>query len=594
MVVGDIFTMIHLRLSLQVTTFLGMTSLLAGCFSTSLEWISPEEMLRRQEDALRFKFSCDPSARPSGNFLKRLTREELLATLHRTINDYLGSEASAVLTSIQSEESLLPGDSAAAIQLFRSSNKNMTDLADPLTRLAIKLADQVTASSSRISLFFGSCANSSPLSSTCFQQSVVNRVARRFFRRPPSTEEVQRIQALYNSDASNGLRNLMIYFALSPAFVFHDYLGGTEIEHKILQMTPYERVSRASFFFLGEGPDDGLLERVRLGQVTNDSQYATLVSSLFNSSPYQTRLRSHFLSFFRQWLRYEDKAVASGRLQDPKYQATFNGLQVDQNFVNAAKTELDQLFTYHVFYRPGSSFEDLFSSRTVLTQNATLANAYGVSPWNGNYTGTLPTVAETRGFLARTAVLYHGNENRHFFPDGHHLRRDILCTPLSPPPAAAAGIDPPEATGLESTREASENLTSSNSCIGCHSQMAMSFASNNFDAIGRFRTTEDIYDHTGRFIASVGLDSQVTPRIHPKDRATYEGMDGLFAAVRKTDQHEACFVRQLYRDAFWKLEDLRLEGCSLRTWMDTLKTQGILETYKGIALDPRFSRYIAD
>jgi Protein of unknown function (DUF1588)/Protein of unknown function (DUF1585) len=87
---------------------------------------------------------------------------------------------------------------------------------------------------------------------------------------------------------------------------------------------------------------------------------------------------------------------------------------------------------------------------------------------------------------------------------GQWILQQILGTPPPPPPPEVAKLDEsPQAAEVASLRERTELHRSNPQCASCHQQMdPLGFALENYDAIGRFRTTDGEFpiDPSGELI----------------------------------------------------------------------------------------------
>ena len=148
---------------------------------------------------------------------------------------------------------------------------------------------------------------------------------------------------------------------------------------------------------------------------------------------------------------------------------------------------------------------------------------------------------------------------------GLKVRREVLCDTLTPPPAAIADMvrDPVEDPTL-STRQRFHNKTSSTACMGCHAQInPLGFALENFDAFGRFRTMEKVYDSTGLLLNQIPIDPVVQPLISMADARTSKNPDEFSHMISDSGKARACMVESFFRYTFKAAADRNKDGCSL-------------------------------
>jgi hypothetical protein len=119
---------------------------------------------------------------------------------------------------------------------------------------------------------------------------------------------------------------------------------------------------------------------------------------------------------------------------------------------------------------------------------------------------------------------------------GVFLTRNIIGRSLKPPPMAVAFKD--EEFSPDSTmREKVTQLTRATACMACHSMInPLGFALENFDAVGRWRTTENSkpVDTRGSFVADDGSTIELE-----------SALDVARFAVDSEAAH-AAFVSQLF------------------------------------------------
>ncbi len=127
-----------------------------------------------------------------------------------------------------------------------------------------------------------------------------------------------------------------------------------------------------------------------------------------------------------------------------------------------------------------------------------------MSPWPGT-TGSRGSSATSSagwrwrtgggaGVLTQASVLtLTSNPNRTSpVKRGQWILQQVLGTPPPPPPPDVPKLDEnPQAAGTASLRERMEAHRANPQCASCHQQMdALGFSLENFDAVGRWRTTD--------------------------------------------------------------------------------------------------------
>src|SRR5258706_10083306 len=111
-----------------------------------------------------------------------------------------------------------------------------------------------------------------------------------------------------------------------------------------------------------------------------------------------------------------------------------------------------------------------------------------------------------------------------------------------------------------------------------------------YDAIGRFRTRENVYDEvTGSPLNVLPIDSAAAPRIVADDGRVLSSGPELSRAVADSGLMEACLARQYFRFTYHRFETPQ-DGCAFERVRATL-TPGVgslKEALIAIAEEPSF------
>jgi hypothetical protein len=125
--------------------------------------------------------------------------------------------------------------------------------------------------------------------------------------------------------------------------------------------------------------------------------------------------------------------------------------------------------------------------------DATLAPLYGVAVPATGFARVELDRQQRAGFLTQIAFLARdGLAEPEPIRRGAFVNRAILCVDLVPPPGATDDTPTPPASA-RTNRERTTAITGGGVCAACHHTMInpAGFAFENFDALGRYRTTEN-------------------------------------------------------------------------------------------------------
>jgi hypothetical protein len=145
------------------------------------------------------------------------------------------------------------------------------------------------------------------------------------------------------------------------------------------------------------------------------------------------------------------------------------------------------------------------------------------------------------------------------------------------------------------TREVVQELTemTGSICAGCHTTLInpLGFATENFDALGRYRTEQVLFDDDGERIGSKAVDTSGVPRVLMDDGSVVTGPLELMNKIVESGKGEACLARNFFRFTFARWENLTSDGCTLEALRTPLVGGApIPELSRAAALVPSFQR----
>jgi mono/diheme cytochrome c family protein len=339
---------------------------------------------------------------------------------------------------------------------------------------------------------------------------ILGTVARRAFRRPVTTADVDALLPFYRRARAEKPFDAAVQAALERVLVDPEFLFRVERDPETVAPGTAYRVSdlalasRLSFFLWSSVPDDELLQAAEKGTLREPAIFEQQVRRMIADE----RSRTLVTNFAAQWL-----FLRNVKLAKPD---SYTFPDWDDDLRAALVTETEQFLDDQI--RRDHGVTELLSARYSFL-NERLAKHYGVSGVYGSHFRRveLPDNSHRGGLLGHGSILLVTSFTNRTSPvvRGKWLLENFLNYTPPPPPPDVPDL-PPVVKGAETrtVRERVEQHRSNPVCAACHNVMdPLGFALENYDAIGRYRATED-----GRPIDASG----VTP-----DGVKFEGLAGL-------------------------------------------------------------------
>ncbi|MBI3895447.1 MAG: DUF1592 domain-containing protein [Acidobacteria bacterium] len=315
-------------------------------------------------------------------------------------------------------------------------------------------------------------------------KKILSTLARRAYRRPVTDEDVQPLLSLYKAGRGNGGFETGIQTALGGMLVLPAYLFRVERDPaNVAPGTAYrisdlELASRLSFFLWSSIPDDQLLDLAEKGKLKNPEVLEQQVRRMLADS----RSKALVDNFAGQWLYLRNlRSKAPDRAVFPDF---------DENLREALQQETE-LFVESILRDDRSVVDLLGTDYTFL--NEILARHYGILNIYGSQFRRVVLSDEARkGLLGQGSLLMVTSYNTRTSPvlRGKWVLENILGTPPPPPPPNVPSLKEDKDVQNLTMRERMELHRANPACASCHKLMdPLGFALENFDAIGRWRTT---------------------------------------------------------------------------------------------------------
>jgi mono/diheme cytochrome c family protein len=318
---------------------------------------------------------------------------------------------------------------------------------------------------------------------TCMPR-IMTDLARRAFRRPVTTREVEKYIALAQSaqkqegSFDQGLAVGIQAILVSPDFLFRlerDRVGPATA----FKITPHELATRLSYFLWASMPDTELRRAADAGTLRDPQILAFQVRRMLRDP------RAHALAeqFGGQWLQFRAlESLTRDRDKFPEF----------EDYLRLSMRRETELFVETII-RSDRSVLDFITGRYSFL-NERLARHYGVPNVSGPQFREVDLTGTPRGgVLTQGSVLAVSSYATRTSPvlRGKWVLDNLLNAPPPEPPADVPNLDETKIGTAASMREQLEEHRKNTICASCHRRMdPLGFGLENFDAVGAWRTME--------------------------------------------------------------------------------------------------------
>jgi len=322
-------------------------------------------------------------------------------------------------------------------------------------------------------------------SDDAYMMDVLNRFARRAFRRPAEAGEIERYLAFNKIAKSQGkpveeaIRNALEAMLISPTFLFREEPGIGLAKGGRQLISEHALAARLSYFLWSTMPDDELMKLSSSGKLRENlpQQIARMLAD--------KKAEAFTSNFAGQWLQLRNlSGTFPNRYMFPSF--------YDDRLAPLMRKETEMLFA--------NILQENLSVDTLLTADYTfinekLAKHYGIPDVKGEeFRKVSLKDSPRRGIFGHGSFLTLTSYPNRTSPvlRGQYILENILHTPAPPPPPNV-----PQLTGAGgghkkmSLREQMEKHRDDPACASCHALMdPIGFGLENFDAVGRWREKE--------------------------------------------------------------------------------------------------------
>lgn len=377
--------------------------------------------------------------------------------------------------------------------------------------------------------------------------NIITNYGHKLWRRPLQKAETDKLLGAAASLISAGATRTEAHRAIletlihSPHFWYRSELGSSAgAPAGRVKLNDYEVASFLAYTVWDGPPDDALYALAAAGTLANQAGVQKAMERMLKDSKSARGL----IGFFDEWTGY------SGVENVPK--SAELSVILDAPTREALKLETDQFIREFAFAQ-NMLAKDFFSSSDTFLNN-TSASFYGMpAAASGSQFVKVSLPPEKRAgpftqasFLAAQSGLGSTSLSHR----GNFVLKETLCKEMKKPDGIADATEADNSLDLAklTNRQIFEKLHSSKpACASCHKILDPAGASlENFDPIGRFRTTEKgglVIDSSGSFV-DLG-DASV---------AFQTGVD-LYRALAGTERFQSCLVKKYSQNVFGQVPE---------------------------------------
>lgn len=332
----------------------------------------------------------------------------------------------------------------------------------------------------------------------------INDFGLRAYRRPLTTPEQTRLQALYTGAKPKygfaaAVELVLQAMLASPNFLYRAEFGvaamaaamsgaasgatsgatSRAMPANAVRLNDYELATRMSYLFWGTMPDEMLFQAAAANRLGTQAELAAQAERML-ADP---RARETVGSFHTQWLELEELLNLT---KDTRTNPTFRSA-----LIPFWKREIETFLDDWAFKSDGRIESLLLADYTFA--NKSLAAFYGYPALASDSVFVkVKHDGKRMGLLTQAALMARNANSDQSSPvlRGKFIRETILCQELPPPPNDIE-IKPPPIKAGQTTRERFGIHTQVATCAACHKMIdPVGFAFENFDAVGLYRVED--------------------------------------------------------------------------------------------------------
>jgi hypothetical protein len=502
--------------------------------------------------------------------LRRLSRLQYQNTITALVKQFAPTSGSAILTAVAPIIANLPTDAHVGGPTAKRGGYTRLDQAlqqqhiDVTYQLATALGAQFTQSTQRLSEIFGACATdaSTTNDAQCLDNFVRNfggRAKRHALGADDVTFYEQPIGTGSKVDPA-ALADVVALILSSPGMFFFEEHGQDGTFTGRVPLDAYELAARLSYNFWNAPPDDALWQAATAGDLLTPAGYQAQVDRVVAAPPADTGMTE----FFAQWLRLDALPQMNALNSNPQYAAFVGSTVPNASTTGAMVNDVLSSVLYQAHH--GGGVSELLTSSGSFSSDPLLAGIYAAPASDGTTPSAVPSPARA-GLLTRAAMLADGLPVTRPIMKGMFIRTALMCDTVPPPPPGACMTPPPPLPAVSTTREKTEALTeqAGTVCAGCHKNVInpLGYITENFDALGRERSQESVYDPSGALWGAKVIHTDSVLQVVPGDMRPVKDAVEATQRIDVSRKVHSCFAEQYFRYVTARLDDPQQDGCPL-------------------------------
>ena len=501
-----------------------------------------------------------PTVKPGRAPLRRLTTNEYNLTVQELVGD-----------------DTKPGNAFPAEVLGKgfSNDADLQSVSDFLAEeyynVAEGVASRATANATALGRLHSCASNVAAAQEEACARSIIERITPLAYRRPATAAELDELLALYKATRAlapaqtfgNGVSAVLSAILQAPDFLYRPEFG-TPIDGSptVRALTGHEVATRLSYLYWQRPPDDELRQAAVSGALATREGIMTQARRMLEDGKSRG-----MVEFF-----FDNLLPISGLSSLTRDKVLFPGFSAAVG--DAMRKETQRLLQFEIFenttqapgsaYPPGSWPAALTAPYTFV--NEALFNFYGAETFGPNVTVTgtdlkqVPLNQSQRlglltlgGMMAGTATTNLTNPVLR----GGFLVKHLMCRDI---PLPNFPVAPPEPYTGKTARERFSKHSADEGCAGCHMFLdPVGLALENYDAVGRYRTTERATIDGVTYDTPIDASGSV-----PGVAGTAAGPVELVRLLASSEEMQSCFATNWMQFAYGRVLDGQ-DDCNRQT-----------------------------